>query len=383
MVYDLGLEPGDLAEVNNLYGRSHALRCTVQVTDLEHTYVQDISDAVIDGQVTLNWEGDEATRSLELLVYDPDFEMGFDVPDSSEGVWFFDRMIQVRMEMYAPEQGRWVEFPMFTGPVRGYKRTASLVNLQCIGKDIFVRKSWPSYTLRKGTNKITAIRKILRNAGETRFRFEATTSEVLTEDKVINRTMTVSPWGWARARAADLGLRLFYNGNGEACLRPRTGSVDWVFADGDDGVVLTNPDVSADYARIANIVRTTSSKDPKVYGEARVKATSPISPSVLKRGGQPLYFGHEYLSDAVKTKAEAKRAAQEVLEDRQRAAYTTKLDIMPVWAAEEYDLMQVRIDGDLTKVALLTASFGLSPDAPMTIGYRRMVAPALANIRSI
>lgn len=385
MVYDLGLPAVQQDEVYSLGTSSHALRSTVSVLDLDHNFVQDLTPELIDGQVTINYFADEATRSLDLVLYDPDFSAGFDVADMNHGVWFFDRMIQVRIEMWLPTAQRWVEFPMFTGPVRGFKRTGPLVTLKCLGKDIFARRAWAGYKVAKGTNKVEAIRRVLQNAGETKFRFEGSTTAKMPNDVNVTRALQASPWGWCRGIAAELDMRLFYNGAGECVLRPKSavGSPDWVITDGDGGSVLSFPDVDADYARIVNVVRVESSQDAKINFTAFVDSNSDIHPNRLRRGGQPLYFGYEYKSDAVKTKAEAERAAKANLSDRQRAIYNVKFDSLPLYQAEEMDVAEIHIGGDRLTASLLQLSFGLMPDAPMAVGYQRLVSPALARIRRI
>jgi len=383
VVYDLDLKAVAQDEVYNLYTSSHSIRSTVYVLDLDHNIVQDVTSELIDGQVSINYDGDEATRSLELILYDPDFRAGFDVADMNHGVWFFDRMIQARIEMWLPGQQRWVEFPMFTGPVRGFKRTGPLVSLQCLGKDIFVRNSWASYKVAKGTNKVEAIRRVLQHAGETKFRFEGTTTATMPNDVNVTRALQASPFGWCRSVAAEINMRLFYNGAGEAVLRPKNapGVVDWVIADGDSGAVLTYPNVDADYGRVVNVVRVESAQDPRINFTAMVDDNSDIHPSNMLRGGQPLYFGYEYQSDAVKTKAQAERAAKANLADRQRAIYNIKFDSLPLYQAEELDVAEIHIGGDRVIATLTQMSFGLMPDAPMAVGYQRLVSPALAKIR--
>lgn len=386
MAFDMGLSVDDTREVIAELCRSHSVSSRVQILDLEHNYKSNITEQVIDGQVTVNWDGEEATRGLELAVFDPDYDLGFDTSEFADGVWFFDRMVQVVIDLYVPALAREVSIPVFTGPVRGYKRKRAIVTIKCAGKDVFARGAWNRIILSKNTNYVTAIKTVLQSFGETKFRFEDTTTTVLKAAKTIDRTAQQSPWGWCRSAAASIGMRVFYDGEGYAVLRKKTDSTNpvFVFRDGNGGSVLTDPDSEGDYSRIANAVRVegrATGKGAVPVAEAVVPATSPISPTTLKRGGKPMYFGVVVSRDSVTTTGQAKSVAQTELNDRQRAGYEVAFDSLPMFFLEEGDVVGVNIDGNQRSITLLTFSFGLSAGAVMPVGYKELVAPTLAKIR--
>jgi hypothetical protein len=294
-------------------------------------------------------------------------------------------MVQVIIEFYVPELGRTVEVPVFTGPVTGFKRKRATVTMQAAGKDIFARKSWPRLTIPKGTNYVDMIRNILRELGETKFKFttNTTTTARLTADKVIDRNSEISPWGECRRTASGLSMRLFYDGAGYAVLRERSDDVPvFEFKSGVGGTVLTEPTTDGDYSRIANIVRaeSTDPENTKAVWEETVPPSSPIHPTRLTRGGKPLYLGVVVQRDSITTQSDAKSAARSELKDRQYAAYRVDFDAVPLWMLEETDPIQVSVDNVVASTLVLQFALALKP-AVMPVGYTDLVAPTLARIR--
>lgn len=384
-MFDVGLSNTDLAEFLKTLRTTHIFACRVQILDLDHNYKSNVTNAVMDGQISVNWNGEDATRVLDLMMFDPEYDLGFDTSQFVDGVWFLDRMVQVVAEIWVPSLARTVECPLFTGPVNGFKRRNATVTLSCVGKDWFARKSWPRLVIPKGTNYATAIRMVLAELGETKFKFYATTTSVLAEAKTIDRDMELTPWGWCRSVAASHSMRLHYDGEGYAVLRNRNDvNPVYVFRDGDDGALLTEPETDGDYSRLANVARAEGAQPASgtaPFGEATVDVTSPIHPSKLTRGGKPLYLGVVVQRDSITTAGQAVSAAKDELRDRQFAAYSIDFDALPVFLLEEGDYIGVQSSGISTTNTLLTFSFGLKPDAHMPVGYSDLVSPALARIR--
>ena len=385
-MFDPGLSKADFEEVIKELCRSHTVRSRVQILDLEHNYMSNITPQILDGQVTVDWDGQESTRTLELAVFDPSHDLGFDTSEFTDGVWFFDRMVQVIVELYVPALDRVVNMPIFTGPVRGYKRKRAIVTLKCAGKDVFARGAWNRIVIKKGTNYVDGIRDVLESFGETKFRFDAVTSTTLKADKVIDRNGQMSPWGWCRSAAASLGMRVYFDGEGYCVLRKKNTLANPVFTfrDEDGGAILTDPDAEGDYTRIANAVRAEgtgggTSKAP--WGEAVVDVKSPISPTTLRRGGKPLYMGVVVQRDSITSNAQAESVAEEELKDRQHAAFAVAYDALPIYLLEEGDVIGVDIDGMHRPTTLLQFAFGISASSVMPVGYKDLVAPTLAKIR--
>lgn len=385
-MYSLGMSASDRDLYLDHLRSSHIVNVRVQVMDLDHQYVDNISDAVIDGQVTVDYNGDVATRSLQMVLMDPTFSLGFDSAQVIDGAWFYDRMIQVSTEVYVPALGRVINCPLFTGPVRKVKRQGSAITVDCDGKDVFTRKSWPQIVIKKGTPIVDAIRHVLSELGETFFRFEANPTGVTGSKRVIDRaSLDVTPWGYCRLMAAEENCRLFYAADGYAVLRERndTGTPVFTFRDGDGGSILTRPDTGGDYSNIANVIRAEgmpASGKPDAY-EAMVSEASPLHPSKLLRGGKPMYMGFVIQRESITSKSRAKSVALSELADRQYAVYDIAFDATPLFPLEEGDVIGVQTADVSMTAPLLRFSFGFSAKAPMPIGYRKLIAPAVTRIR--
>lgn len=381
---------GLTATQNNYYlaalAASHVVYFRVSVIDLEHRPVQTVTDRVIDGSITVDYYADGATRALDITLLDLERDLGFDTTDVVDGVWFFDRMFQVWAEVYVPELKRYVEAPIFTGPVRKFKRRGPLVTFKCLGKDIFARQSWPRFKISKGTNRVAAIKSVMRELGETKFRFESTTTTTLGSDRVIDRNMELSPWGWCRSQATALGMKLFYAGDGYLVLRRVNDVPSFIFQDGDGGALLNEPDTDGDYERIANVVRAegmSNESGSNPWYEAMVPESSAIHPSKFRRGGKPFYMGAVVIRDSIRTDADAKYVAKTELEDRQRAAYNIGFDALPIYTLEESDIIAVMAEGNISQAPLDQFTFDFKPNVPMTVGYQKLIKPARARIRRV
>lgn len=385
-MWNTGLTATESGYYYDALASSHTVYLRVGIIDLEHTPVMSVTDRVMDGSVTVDYYGDGATRTLDIVMLDPDFDLGFDTTDAVDGVWFFDRMIQVWAEVWVPELYQYVEAPIFTGPVRKFKRQGPLVSFKCLGKDVFARQSWPRFKLNKGLNRVTAIKNVLYALGETKFRFEAKHASTLKADKVIDRNMQLSPWGWCRSQAGAMGLRLFYSGDGYAVLRKKDSTPVFTFRDGNGGTLLTEPDTDANYDRIANVVRAEgmlSTSGKSVYYEAMVPTSSAIHPSKLTRGGKPFYMGAVVIRESILDTGDAKTVAKAELEDRQRAAYNIGFDALPIFTLEEGDMIGVKSDGFLTSSPLDKFTIDFKPSESMSVGYQKLIKPARARIRRV
>jgi hypothetical protein len=385
-MWNAGLTAAQTGYYHKALASSHTVYMRVSIIDLEHRPVQTVTDRVMDGSVTVDYYADEATRSLDLVLLDVNRDLGFDTTDVVDGVWFFDRMVQVWAEVFVPELGRYVEAPIFTGPVRKFKRRGPLVTFKCVGKDVFARQSWPRFSIPKGTERVEAIRRVLRELGETKFRFEASSGAQLASDKTIDRNMELSPWGWCRSIAGGMGMRLFYAGDGYAVLRRLDNNPIFIFRDRDGGTLLTDPDTDGDYARIANVVRAegmTNESGDNPYYEAMVSESSAIHPSRLRRGGKPFYMGAVVIRESIFTEGDAKSVAKDELADRQQAAYKIGFDALPIYTLEEGDMIGVEAEGFLTSSPLDRFTIDFKPNQPMSVGYQKLIKPARARIRRV
>lgn len=363
----------------------HHRQFRIQVIGLDHQPIDDITESLIDGEVVVDWDGEEATRAATIALLDPNYTLGFDAPSSDDGVWFMDRMVQVVSQVWVDRTLGFVEVPIFTGPIRKFKRSGDIVTLSCVGKDLFVRRAWRRVVIPKGTRVVEAIRNVLEAMGESHFRFEADSTAKFPGVQTVDRNLQASPFGWCRQHATALGFKLFYDGAGYATLRVnRPDQPVFTFSDGDGGMVLTDPEAEGDFTNIANVIRAegmVQGGGANPYYEAFVDESSPIHPSKLRRNGVPMYFGRVIQRDSIRDTRQAKAAAEQELAASQAAIFDVAFDALPLYVLEENDACRVLVDGKASTFVARKFQFGFTADAVMPIGYRKSVSPRLAKIR--
>lgn len=383
-MHNLGLNAAELDAYYRALAASGERQFRVQVLDLDQLPSDNVTERVLDGEVTVDWSGEEATRALSLALLDPNHSLGFDSPDGGSGMWFFDRMIQVHAETPVPELGITVECPIFTGPIRKFKRTGDVVTLDCVGKDVFARKAWPRIIIPKGMLVLEAIQYVFENLGEAFFKIDFDSTARFASQQVIDRNLQASPFGWCRMQATAIGARLYYDGAGYVRIRRNNADEPEVtFRDGDGGMVLTDPQPEGDFTEIANVVRAEgpSRNGVNPYYEAFVERTSPMHPSKLIRNGKPLYIGVVVQQDAISDVKKAKQVAEAELKRRQFVATSVSFDALPLYPLEESDVARVLVDDFSTTFQATKFKFGFSAGAVMPVGYDKNISPKLARIR--
>lgn len=384
-MFSSGMAPAVREAYYDALASHHHRWFRIQIIGLDHQPIDDVTDFLVDGEVVVDWDGEEATRAATVALMDPHYNLGFDSPSSEDGVWFFDRMVQIISAVQVDALDMVVEVPIFTGPVRKFKRTGDIVMLSCVGKDLFVRRAWRRVVVPKGTLVIEGIRNVLEAMGESHFRFEAESTVKFTNLQVVDRNLQASPFGWCRMHANSLGLKLFYDGAGYACLRRhKPDEPVFTFGDGDGGMVLNDPESEGDFTQIANVIRA----EGQIQGggvnpvyEAFVSAQSPLHPSKLLRNGVPMYFGRIIQRDGIRNEKQAKAVAEAELAASQAALFDTTFDALPLYTLEENDTCRVVVDGKASTFVARKFGFGFTADAVMPIGYRKSVSPKLAQIR--
>lgn len=383
-MFNLGLNAAEQDAYHRALASSHTRRFRVQVTNLDQAPLEDVSSRVVDGEVTVDWSGEEATRALSVAMIDPNYSLGFDSADGGSGMWFFDRMLQVYAVTPVPELGMTVECPIFTGPIRKFKRAGDIVTLDGVGKDVFARKAWPRIILPKGMLVLDGIRHVMEQLGEAFFKIDFNSTARFAGQQVVDRNLQASPFGWCRMQATAIGARLYYDGAGYLRIRPN--SVDqpeFTFRDGDGGYVLSDPTPEGDFTELANVVRAEGPNRNGVnpYYEAFVDQSSALHPSKLSRNGKPLYMGVIVQQDSISDNKMARSVAESELKRRQFVATSVAFDSLPLYSFEESDVGRVVVDDFTTTFQATKFKFGFSAGAVMPIGYDKNISPKLARIR--
>jgi hypothetical protein len=372
---------------------SHRLRVRVQVLDLMHDVLNDLTDYLEDGQVNIDADG-EITRNLTLSFLDRKGAVDFDSDSPADGALYLNRMLRVIYSVYVDALTEWVDVPIFTGPVTKVDRAGQYVNVECQGKEILSLggergAAWEPLTVKKGVAKVDAIRRIMRErGGEHRFDLPDLVEKL---PKRVSLGRESSAWEAAQKIAESIGeggRHLFYDGRGELRLRRFPGNPVFTFRDGPGGMVLTDPQVAFSTDGVRNAVwikggTPKSKKDddeetPKKEKERGVRhleaapRAHPLSPWRLGRDDHPRYLLEVVENDKIRSKKAARELADRLLKKRLRSVVDVTFDALPLPTIEPEDEIRVEPLGQV--VRLNQASLPLKHDGVMSVGYLRRVS---------
>lgn len=419
-MYTPGFSVEEVRQFESRLFRDHEIRIGVTLLDLNMNpapSISDLSKYLLDGQVTVSAAADVSTRSLSATFLDPEAVLGLDTGDPDDGVLYADRMLRISYEVFVPEVDRldkWMKIPIFTGPITKFDRSAGVLSVEASGKETLAGLVWETYTIPKGTNKIEAIKKILRKGGENFFGNLGTTTGVLSSDLVGIVTPTSSTssssssskdtpegtvmWSQAENIAQGLSRYLYYDGMGYVQMRQFPTTPEFTFRDGVGGSVLKEPQITFDPTLLKNAVRVegkapTSGAAPK--GSFVAPREHPLSPWSLGRmvspdgtiGNEvlvPTYLPEFIQSDSYTTAAACATAAQEAVMSRINQSIELNFDTLVVPHAEmngQYTLSTATPALE-TSFRLRNYSIPLNSSGVMTVGYTQnqiVNRPAIRN----
>jgi hypothetical protein len=219
-VISLGLSSADLALFQRSLITGYNLKVTVQILDLNHRYITDVSSLLVDGQVNHSYF-EAISYSATMTLMDPDNLVGFDTSSPSDNALYADRMIKIVYSVYSDLLPRWVDVPIFTGGVTKVTRDDAILSVECQGKEALWSApavTWAARTYAKNSLLTTTIRDVMaRYTGETRFDFPNWTNKLSRDFSVTQETV---PWDFARSLQGSRTVRqLFYDGRGVLRLR--------------------------------------------------------------------------------------------------------------------------------------------------------------------
>lgn len=349
------------------------VRTTVSLLHLDGSHPVDLSDRLTGGQVNIDVTA-EATRQLSCTLDDPAHDLALDSDAPGDGALYADRMVQAEYGVYVEALARWVDVPVFTGPIVSMKRDGGAVELGCLGKEhLAAGQAWRPMTFRKGANVVAAIRAILKErAGETEFSFPATGHRL---PKAYSLGRLTSPWAAARDLAGSIGRHLYYDGAGVCRLRVIPRASLFTF-DGD--LVLGDPSITYDLSTVRNVVWVKGFKPkskPRVSASVAAPRSHPLSPYRLGRNDQPRYLVHVIENDKVRSVKEARQLARRTLASLLMEGVDTQFSALPAPHLDPYDV--VRLDAAEVSVTFpyRTASIPLTHDGTMSVGALKRVAP--------
>jgi len=367
-VQRMGLSPADLRTYLHGLTLTHRRRIEVEVMTLDRRHVGSLTGRVLGGQAMGDADGATAPRTASLQVVDPAGVFGPD-PRSSGTALHRSRLVQVTDSRYIPALGRWVECPVFTGPVWDYQRTGAQVQLELHGIEsqamgaIWHHMSWPAKT-----RKVRILRELAAACGLTRVRIPDLPA---TTPKRISVGREATYWQVMQRIAKSMDRDLFCDGAGVLILRRRPKRPCVTF---DGRWLLAEPaqhPVGGDGLRNAVVVRGAkpSGKHKKrPHAVAVLPERHPNSPKSLAMDGRWLWLPEVIERGHAKTQKEVEAIARDRRDDLARTVTDYDVEVLPIPCLDEGDLVAVRWEGRrLLRVRQWGVPFTAAADAS-TVG---------------
>ena len=367
----LGLTAADMRLFVASLSTHHNVRVTVQVLTLDHAYVGDLTGYLIDGQVSIDADA-EVTRSLTATIRDPDSRIHLDSATPTDGAMSYDRMLRVIYSVKSDLLPRWVDVPVFCGPITKLSRSDDVINVEAQGKESLVCppvKAFYSHTYAKGWSRASLVREIMKTyGGETRFSIPAFGGN--TPGPVVMQPET-NIWATVRSVNGSFATRqLFYDGRGVLVMRTTPRTSTYTYRTGPGGNVTAYPTINYDIENARNVVTVKGAipKGKKVPVQATVglPKTHPLNHYAMGRGGRPRVLLETITDDNVKTAAQARTVATARVNGLAQQAVDVQFDALIAPHLEPLDMFTIR-----------------TPDFTVSAYYRRATIPLTAATGSV
>lgn len=388
--------------------RADEQRVRVRVTVLDQNekalHALDLpASQIIDGAVDVDARG-EITRSLDLSFLDERHALGFDTANPTRTGLFADNFVAVERGIYVLELERWIDTPVYWGPLTGFERDGAIVKLEGMGKEElgldphFVTNG---YTLRKGRRVDLAIRDVMDRVGETRYNLPDLGARLPRARAVEpdDEPWNVVKFGWESHRRVMRGkgknrhreridveynglialagnMTAFYDGLGRLTVRRRSRDPVLVLAEGRD--ILDRPKPKFDVLAARNHVvvtgaKVTQGKKPhrkqvQMRASATLASEHPLSPAKLARNGKPRRMTEFVQVDNLKTVAACRARAQRNLDERSNDGLELSFSCLPFPFLEELDVVRVQTREYALDLRLQTFTIPLGTGL-MSIGW--------------
>lgn len=280
----------------------------------------------------------------------------------------------------------WVDVPVFWGPITGLEQDGNQVTIHGSGKEVLGLAPslfFRTLKLAKGTQRVTAIRKIMQAIGEARFSLPES-SDRITNTWSLGKH--AEPWKSAVALAkytAGSGRQLFYDGAGRLKMRKYPAKPVWTFRGGEGGTLVSAPKVSYDMSAARNTV--------EVIGHGKVRAVAypssgPLSPWELRRNGARRFLGEVVEDDQIGKNSTAAKIANDTLAKLLSVTTTFEFESLVIPHIEEGDRIAVivpdvratgparLVTGQRYEFSIQTFTIPLTSGEAMSIGINRNVS---------
>lgn len=376
MSINIGLSAAQLTDYWRMLWSPHRIKIDAHILDLNHNFLQDVSDRFVSGQVNFDVNQD-VTRTASISLADPDKSLaiygGYET--------YMKRMVQLYYSISDPMGAYWYTTPVFCGPITNFDQDEIFANINLAGKDSLAYGSvWNPKTFPKGTLVTDIIRWILVNQiGENRFNIPNSGKKV-TKDYAMQRDAI--PWKALKQLYSMLGYVIFFDGRGD--LQYRTGAGDPVagFA---NHQLLSKPKVAFSPEGFANSVWVEGG-DPKgdktiVRGFAELYAAHPFSAYSLGRNDVPRYYTKQVSDSSIVDPDDAANTAVTELLKSIYLNINAQWDGVPYPLLEEYDVYQIATPELYATFRFNQGTLPLTHDATMSMGYSKKVANSVIRKR--
>lgn len=379
----LGLSSDDQRAFHEALVSSHRVFHRVSLMDLEHRHLADLSDMLDDGQVDLIAGGNEATRSCTLTLFDPHRRSTLDGASEGTAGVFADRMLRVTRSTWVASLDRWIDVPLFTGPVVKVERSGHTLSVECHGKESLANQPiWKARVWAKGLTRVGVCRSLLQETGETKFDFPSVGDKSARLPKPLALTWESKPWQHVLILARSMKWQAFFDGRGVARLRAYYQKPVWLFLDGDGGSVLSTPEVGPNTEEdgIVNTFKVIGAK-PSIWFTAKLPAWHARSPWTLGRNGKLRHLPIVEENSDVRTKEEARKVAEAMRDDHMNDPGKITFEGLVIPHVEPMDVIRINAGGVAQTARLREASFSLR-SGTATYGYTRNLRRARGRFRS-
>lgn len=400
MVLPLGLTPKQWERLDYLLVHNHHIIVNVQLLDLSHRYIGDVTRRLLSGQVSIDTDAEDYTRTLTMDLLDPKQELHLDGDAPEDGSIFYTRMFKVIYSVLSPDFSDRFDIPIFCGPLTKANRNGPVLSIEAGGKDKLSMSSvWKTHNYKKGLQKEKVIKSILMNIGGEAAKYidivNRKSNPKLGSKFTVNRNTTAFKAAKKLARGMG-GAQLFYDGRGVARCRDLPGTTAHTFTDNKD--ILTYPQVTYDIDSVINAVDVTGGtpkgkkgkekkkddkkkKEKKFHYRAVAARNHALSPWNMGRNGKPRYLP-EYIEDSsIRTKKGVRNLARKRLRSALIESVDVQFDSLPIPYLEEGDLLRINSIRWSGSFRLKKMTIPLTANGVSTIGYLRRVSPKAGQIR--
>lgn len=353
---------------------THFMRVLVSVYDQNEALVGLLNGNVVGGQVDFDSTSD-IDRTLSIKMVDPHQKFVFD----SMGDIYAKNFVGVVYGVFVPAIQRWVDAPLFFGPVSHYVRNGHDVSIEAAGKESLLMdpvKQAP-ITDPADARVVSYIRSVAAAHGETKFELGQgngrTTPNSFNFDAARAREM--GTWKFLRDLADSINHRLFYDGRGYLVMEPDSrNDPTYTFQDVDG-----TPSVGYDLTEVRNQVNVfgkDKSGNDTLKASVQLAASHPLSEVSLSRNGVPRTLLEIIKNDNDLTVEDATAKAKRFLEKHSRAVIDVSFDSLVVPHLELGTPAKLRTDAFDADFDLKTFTIPLTSSDLMSVGYNKQMKVA-------